>query len=176
MESHSEHPLVRSIRLAYLLFLKGVVFALTAVAGLAVFLMIGIICADVLLRLPWINKPFVGAYDIVRIAGAVALAGALPYTTAVKGHVAIEYFFHKLGPVSRIAVDSIMRLLSIILLGFLGWQSLLYGRSMHISGQVSQTLQIPLFWLPWIIGICCFAAALVVVYQLVFPRREMIKP
>jgi len=47
---------------------------------------------------------------------------------------------------------------------------------MYISGQVSQTLQMPLFWLPWIIGICCFAAALVVVYQLLFPRQEMIKP
>jgi len=176
MDSHSEHDVVRRIRQAYLQFLKGVVFGLTAVSGVAVFVMIGIICADVLLRLPCINRPFVGAYDIVRIAGAVALAAALPYTTAVKGHVAIEYFFHKLGPVSRIAVDSVMQLLSIMLFGFLGWQSLLYGRSMYISGQVSQTLQMPLFWLPWIIGICCFAAALVVVYQLLFPRQEMIKP
>jgi TRAP-type C4-dicarboxylate transport system permease small subunit len=145
-------------------------------SGAALFIMIGVICADVLLRLPGINKPFVGAYDIVRIAGAITLAGALPYTTAVKGHVAIEYFFHKLGRTSRIVVDSAMRLLSIILFAFLGWRSVGYGQDLYRNNQVSQTLQIPLFWLPWVIGLCCFVSLLVIAYQLACPKQEMIKP
>ena len=164
------------LRVGYLRFAKVLVFTLAFISGAGLFVMIGIICADVVLRLPIINKPFMGAYDIVRIAGAITLAAALPYTTAVKGHVAIEYFFHKLGHTSRIVVDSVMRLLSMILFGFLGWRSIEYGLEMYKNNQVSQTLQIPLFWLPWAIGFCCFASLLVIGYQLACPQQEMMKP
>jgi len=156
--------------------LKAAVYALALVSAASVLAMIGVICADVVLRLPFINKPFVGSYDIVRIAGALALAAALPYTTAVKGHVAIEYFFHKLNRTNRMVVDSVMRLLSIAMFVFLGGRSILYGMELYRSKQVTQTLQWPIFWLPMVIGVCCFVVALVVVHHLVYPRREMIKP
>ena len=48
-----------------------------------------------------------GALDLGKGCGALVIAGALPYTTAVKGHVAIEYFFHKLGRRGRIVVDTL---------------------------------------------------------------------
>ncbi len=155
--------------------LRQVVFVLLGVSAVSIFVMIGVTCADVILRLPWINRPFIGAYDIVRIAGAVTLATALPYTTAVKGHVAIEYFFHKLGRTSRMVVDSVMRLLSMALFGFLGWRSMLYGQNLRRINQVSQTLELPIFWVPMVIGMCCFVVVLVVTYHLIRPRGEMIK-
>ena len=156
--------------------LKILVYALACMSGASVFVMIGVICADVAMRLPMINRPFTGAYDIVRIAGAIALAAALPYTTAVKGHVAIEYFFHKLSRTWRIVVDSIMRLLSMALFGFLGWRSILYGLDLRTSKQVTQTLQLPIFWLPMVIALCCFTVVLVILHHLIYPKREMIKP
>lgn len=156
--------------------LKMLIYALLYLSGTAVFVMIAVTCADVVLRMPWINRPFIGAFDIVRIAGAVALSAALPYTTAVKGHVAIEYFFHKLGRTPRLIVDSLMRLLSMALFAFLGWRSIFYGLDLHKNKEVSQTLQIPLFWIPIVIGSCCFVVVLVVTYHLLYPRREMIKP
>jgi TRAP-type C4-dicarboxylate transport system permease small subunit len=166
----------RLIEQGCIMSLKAAVFALLFVSGLAVLIMIAVTCADVILRLPWINRPFIGAYDIVRITGAIALAAALPYTTAVKGHVAIEYFFHKLNRTPRIVVDSIMRLLSMALFAFLGWRSIQHGISLHRTSQVSQTLQIPLFWLPIVIGVCSFVVVLVVTHHLIYPKREMIKP
>lgn len=156
--------------------LKLVIFALAAVSGAALMVMIGTICLDVVIRTRWINRPFIGAYDIVRITGAITLAAALPYTTAVKGHVAIEYFFHKLNRASRLVVDSLMRLLSIALFVFLGWRSILYGMDLRRTGQVTQTLQMPIFWLPWFIGLCSFVVALVILYHLLCPKRELIKP
>ncbi len=176
-----EHPdrlsAGRKIEHGCIRILRGVVFGLLYLSGASVLVMIGTVCADVVLRLPWINRPFVGAYDIVRICGALTLAAALPYTTAVKGHVAIEYFFHKLNRTSRLVVDSLMRLLSMALFGFLGWRSILYGLELSRPPQrVSQTLQIPLFWVPLVIGFCCFVVVLVVLVHLLYPRREMIKP
>lgn len=201
MNTTAEYPsLGRRIEHGCIQGLKGVIFTLLFVSAAGVLVMIGTICADValrlpsefadkmrgsqigsfladlILRLPWINVRIVGAYDIVRIAGAISLAAALPYTTAVKGHVAIEYFFHKLNRTSRIVVDSAMRLLSMGLFGFLGWRSVLYGQELYDTHQVTQTLQWPIFWLPMVIGFCCFVVMLVITYHLVYPRREMIKP
>jgi TRAP-type C4-dicarboxylate transport system permease small subunit len=156
--------------------LRIVVYALAIISGAGVLAIMLITCADVILRLKWINHPFVGAYDIVKIAGTLSLATSLPYTTAVKGHVAIEYFFHKLNRRGRLVVDSLMRLLTMVLFAFLAWRSVLYGLDFHRTGQVSQTLQLPVSWVPYVIGFCCAVVVLVTGYNLVHPGREMIKP
>ena len=156
--------------------LRLVVYVLVVVSGLGVLTIMGVTCADVILRLKWINRPFVGAYDIVKIAGALSLAAALPYTTAVKGHVAIEYFFHKLNRGGRFIFDTVIRLLGMALFAFLAWRSVLYGLAFHRNEQVSLTLQLPIFWVPWVMAFCCAVVFLVIAHNLVHPGREMIKP
>jgi TRAP-type C4-dicarboxylate transport system permease small subunit len=165
-----------SISAAYCRALRFVVNALLVVAGLGVLTMMVVTCVDVVMRLPWINRALLGAYDIVKITGALTLAAALPYTTAVKGHVAIEYFFHKLNRRGRIITDAVIRLLGMAFFAFLSWQSVVYGLALRDSGQVSQTLQLPVFWVPYVIGVCCGVVVLVIAYNLVHPGREMIKP
>jgi len=167
---------LKALSAAYTRVLRIVVYVLIAVAGMSVLAMMAITCADVILRLKWINRPFVGAYDIVKIAGALSLATALPYTTAVKGHVAIEYFFHKLNRCGRIVLDTLIRLLGMALFAFFAWRSVVYGLNLHRNGQVSQTLQLPVFWVPFVIGFCCAVVVLVIGHNLIHPGREMIKP
>ena len=166
----------RAVSAAYGKALRVVVFALAVISGAGVLAIMLVTCADVILRLRWINHPFVGAYDIVKIAGAISLAAALPYTTAVKGHVAIEYFFHRLNRRGRLVIDSLIRLLGMALFAFLAWRSVLYGLAFCRTGQVSQTLQLPVFWVPYVIGFCCAIVVLVTAHNLLHPGREMIKP
>lgn len=159
----------------YLKALRVIVYTLAFASGIGVFIMILTTCADVVFRR--FGYPVVGAYDIVKIAGALTLAFAMPYTTAVKGHVAIEYFFHKLNRTTRIAVDSILRIMAMMLFVFLCWRSILYGNEFLHNNQVTQTLQMPIFWVPYVIGFCCAIVVLVIGYNLVHPGRgEMIKP
>ena len=153
-----------------------IVHILVVMAGLGVLTMVAVTCIDVILRLPGINRSLFGAYDIVKITGALTLAATLPYTTAVKGHVAIEYFFHKLNHRGRIVVDTIIRLMGMALFGFLSWRSFIYGMNLHRIGQVSQTLQLPVFWIPYVIGFCCGIVVLVIGHNLAHPGQEMIKP
>jgi TRAP-type C4-dicarboxylate transport system permease small subunit len=161
---------------AYTKVLRIVVYALVGMAGLGVLAIMAVTCADVFLRLPWIKRSLLGAYDIVKILGALSLAAALPYTTAVKGHVAIEYFFHKLGPAGRAVLDTLIRLMGMAFFVFLAWRSVLYGLDLHRYAQVSQTLQIPLFWVAHVIAFCCAVVVLVIGHNLLHPGREMIKP
>ncbi|HOZ47909.1 MAG TPA: TRAP transporter small permease [Candidatus Hydrogenedentes bacterium] len=152
----------------------AVVLLLSVVAGLGVLTMMVVTCLDVILRL--FGSPLIGAYDIVRLAGAVTIACALPYTTAVKGHVAIEFFFQMLSRRGRILVDTLARSIGMGLFGLLAWQSVVYGNGIKSSGQVTATLQIPLFWLPYVLALCCGVVVLVIFHNLMHPGREMIKP
>ena len=100
----------------------------------------------------------------------------MPYTTAVKGHVAIEYFFHKLSHLGRIIVDTIIRLLSMALFTLLTIRFVKYGASLKKAGQVTATLQMPVFWVPYVMSISCAVVVLVILYNMVHPGKEMIKP
>lgn len=155
-------------------WLRGAVWGVSALASLGVLAMMSIVCADVLMRR--FGRPWVGAFDLVRICGAVTIACALPLTTAVKGHVAVEYFFHKLSRPWRIIVDSLSRLICAALFGLLCWRNIEYGRRLLRDGQVTMTLGIPLFWVPWVIALGCGLTTLVILYHLLQPGRELIRP
>jgi TRAP-type C4-dicarboxylate transport system permease small subunit len=155
-------------------FLMAVVYALAAVAAVSIMVMMMITCVDVLLRV--FNRPIKGAYDLVQIAMIITITGALPYATAVKGHVAIEVFYHKLSRTGRIIMDTFIRLLAMALFVLLGIKSLTYGQHLKATGQVTMTLGIPLFWVPCLITFSSFVVVLVIFYNLLNPGKEMIKP
>lgn len=154
--------------------IRLLVMAAAVISGVAILAMIGITCLDVLLRA--LGRPFTGSYDIVRFAGAVTIAGALPYTSAVKGHVAIEYFFHKLNRPGRIVVDTVCRLILLGLFSTFTWQCIQQGNALKRSNVVSLSLGIPQFWIPYIIAVSCLLTTFVVFHNLLHPGREMIKP
>lgn len=159
---------------AYSKLLRGSVFVLAIISGAGIMTMMIVTCLDVILRI--FRCPLVGAFDIVKISGAVSIAAALPYTTAVKGHVAIEYFFQKLSRRSRIITDTIVRMLGIGLFSFICHRSMLYAAALKKSGQVTLTLQFPVFWIMYFIAFSCALVALVILYNLLHPGKEMIKP
>jgi TRAP-type C4-dicarboxylate transport system permease small subunit len=158
----------------YSLLVRRLVLVLAACSGVGIVVMMVTTCADVIMRL--LGHPIAGSVDIVQLSSGVALACALPYTTAVKGHVAVEFFFHKLRPLGRIVVDTVARLLGMVLFGVLCWHSFLYGLSQQSSGRVTATLQVPTFWLLYVTAFACGSVVLVILHNLLHPGREMIKP
>ena len=154
--------------------LRALVSFLGLVAAAGLVAMVLVTSLDVGLRV--FHRSLTGAYDLVKIACALTVAAALPYTTAIKGHVAIEYFFHKFGPRGRVVVDVAMRLLGMGLFSLLAWGSVQYGNSLKQSGEVSLTLQLPVFWVPYVLAASCGLVVLIKLYHLTHPGRPMIKP
>ena len=136
--------------------------------------MIVVVCADVIMRM--FSRPIKGALDIVKLSSAVTIACALPYTTAVKGHVAIEYFFLKLSKRWKIIVDTFARTLYIALFCLFSYESYQYGYMLKRTGQTMQTLQIPEHYTAWIISVACGVVVLVIIHNLMRPGRLLIKP
>ena len=144
------------------------------IAGVGILFMMAVTCADIILRRLGTSIP--GAYDLVRIAGGITIAAALPLTTAVKGHVAIEYFFHRLGRRGRIVVDSAMRTIQTVGFLFAAIAFLRRGNRLLRSGEVMPTLQCPIFWLAWLIAFMCLLTALVSLFHLLRPGRNFLRP
>lgn len=154
--------------------LRGAIVGLAAVGCLAIVAMACVTVADVVGR--QFGVPVRGAYDLVRLLGAVAMACALPLTKAVKGHIAIEYFFQKMGRGGRAVVDTLMRLALFALFTALTWEFARQGWLFQQSGEQTATLHLPVFWVFWVLSLACAATAAVTLWHLLHPGRSMMRP
>ena len=154
--------------------LRWTTHALAAVGGCAVAGIVLVTVGDVVGRR--FGLPVKGAYDLVRVLGAIAMVCALPLTKAVKGHIAIEYFFQKMGARGRAAMDTAMRLVLLALFGLLAWQFVGQGNQFLASGETTATLHMPMFWVPWLAAFACLVTAGVTLWHLLHPGRSMIRP
>ncbi len=153
---------------------RGLVFFLTVISGLGIIFMMTITCLDIILRL--FGHPITGVYDIIKLSSAITICCALPYTTAVKGHVSVEYFFLKLNRRGRVIVDTVTRVLTMSFFGLLAYRCFHYGLSLYSSGEATATLQIPTFWVMYVISFSCVIVVFVIFEHLLHPGKEMIKP
>ncbi len=154
--------------------LRTAVRGSAAVTAVGIAAMMVITCADIVMRA--VGRSLVGAYDLVRVAGAVSMACALPYITAVKGHVAIEYFLHKMRRPIRLFVERLLNTAGAALFVLLGSETIRSGSRIKLRGEVTATLQLPLFWVWWVIGFCCLVTAAVLAAAALDPRKELMKP
>ncbi len=158
----------------YVQLLRRIVSVLGVVAGAAVVAMIAVTCVDVVGR--FFGWPLKGTYDLVMMLGAITIACGLPYTTGCKGHVAIEFFWQRLSRRGRIVVDTLSRLITISMFSFLTWRFIQYGAELRTSGQGTATLGWPVFWLAWLMALCTGVMTLVILYHLMHPGKELMKP
>jgi len=154
--------------------LQAVIKAWIWLSSAAVLAMIAITFVDITLRM--LRVRFIGAMDLMQIAGVISIAAALPYTTAVNGHVAIEFFFHKLSHRGRLVLGSLLKTMTLALFAFTSYQCWIYGNNLRDNNQVTMTLHVPQCWMMYLISVSLAMVVLVVLYSLLFPNRELMKP
>jgi TRAP-type C4-dicarboxylate transport system permease small subunit len=162
-------------RIIYKRLLRGLVVGLCFLSATGIVLMMSITSFDVVSRVLF-KHPLRGANDLVSVCAAITLSASLPYTTSLKGHVAIEFLFLKLSRrgrrIGNIAVHSVIA----VLFALFAWQCVVYGNAMLDKNQSMVTLRWPLFWVPYVMAVCCAATVLVVLEHIVYPDKELIKP
>lgn len=122
-------------------------------------------CVDVVMRRSF-NHPIPGTYEIVGLLGALLISFALAYTTAQKGHIAVEFLVQRLSKKIQRVIDAANQLLGITLFVILSWQSVLYAMDLKESGEVSMTVQMPIH--PFVFGIAIGCALVSLVLALDF--------
>jgi TRAP-type C4-dicarboxylate transport system permease small subunit len=155
-------------------FLSHIV-RISALAGAIALLAIALITvADIIGR--QFGHPVPGAYDLVRLLGAAAIAAALPLSKAAKAHIAIEYFFQKLRRPGRVLLDTLCRLLLLALFLYLAWEFARQGEIFRQSGETTVTLHLPVFWVLWVASAASFLTSLVTLWHLFHPGRTLFRP
>ena len=125
------------------------------IAGVAIFIMMVLTCADVVLR--FLRRPIPGTYELVCFLGATAVSFAMAYTSVQKGHVEVSLFVRMFPERIQGVIGSITSLFGLILFVFIMWQSVLYGNDLRTTAEVSLTLQLPFY--PFVYGIAFSAGA-----------------
>ena len=147
---------------------------LAAFSGILLLAIIGLTIADIIGRR--LGHPLLGAMDLVQILICLSTACAMPYVTALKGHIAVEFLFQRLAPVKRIFWDTINRLAAVAFFTCLVIVCMKHGARLLEQKAVALSLGIPLFWVLWVVGGAFITMLLVIIYNLNHPGREMTRP
>ena len=115
--------------------------------------------ADVILRT--FRRPIVGTFELVAFSSALIFGFSIPYTSWKKGHINVDSLVLKLPQAARKTLNVITKCTGIGLFLIIGWNLIILGMDLRKAGEVSPTLQIPFYPIPYGIGICCFIECLV---------------
>ncbi|GAB6272374.1 MAG: TRAP transporter small permease [Smithellaceae bacterium] len=118
------------------------------IAGIAVIAMMLLSTADVVLR--QFGKPIPGTYELVGFLGTIVVSFALGFTSLEKGHIAVELLVSKLPLRTQLAIETFTNLFSFLIFGLMTYQAVIYTLDIRKSGEVSSTLQMPIY--PFIFG------------------------
>ncbi len=118
------------------------------VACAAVIAMMLLSTADVVLRM--FGKPIPGTYELIGFLGTIIVSFALAFTSMEKGHIAVEILVEKLPQRAQFAIETFTNLVSFLVFGLITHQAFIYALDIKKSGEVSLTLQMPIY--PFIFG------------------------
>lgn len=130
----------------------------------SVVVMMLLTCSDVVLR--FFRHPIPGTYEMVGFTGAILVSFSLAHTSIKRGHIAVDFLVTKFSPKVQLIVDRVNSVICAVLFGLISWQSVFYALDTKNAGEVSMTLQMPIF--PFIFGIAAGCGILSIVLVLRF--------
>jgi len=125
-------------------------------AGVALAAMMFFAVADMALRRLGITVA--GSYEVIGWLSAGALALALGSVQQHRGHVAIDLLRTRLGQRPRAGLDFLMSLFALLLFAAVTWYVFAYGRLLHQTGSLSETLRVIVY--PWVYVVAAGSAGL----------------
>lgn len=141
-----------------------VAFVPTALAVTALFVMMVMTFADVVMRSAF-NTPIEAATELTRILMAILVFSALPVVSGRGDHIAVDLtdpLFGKAGGRWRDAV------ISLICGGMLWWPAervIVLAERARSYGDVTEYLGIPQFYIAWFIAVLTYATAAVLILR-----------
>jgi TRAP-type C4-dicarboxylate transport system permease small subunit len=138
---------------------------LNVVAGIALTFMMLLTVADVLLRAG--GYPIVGTYELSALFLGLVIAFGIPQVSLDRGHVYMEFLLEKLSKRGKKLMASTTRLLCMGLFAFIGVNLLKVGAGFKASGEVTATIQLPIYPVAYGVAVCCFLECTVFLFEIV---------
>lgn len=147
----------------------GISRVMYVIAGMSLASIMFLTVLDVVLRT--FKRPIVGTYDLVGLLGALVIGFSLPQTSRTLGHVAMDFVTSKLKSGIQQGLRIFTRLLAIGLFVIIGWNMFELGNDYWTSGEVTPTLQLPMYPVCYAVASACVIECLVLVLE-VFAKKD----
>ena len=134
------------------------------IGGFALLLMIGIACANMLLR-P-LGSPLKGAYELVGFLGAMTVAFALGYAQITRAHISVDILATRYSKKTSKIMNIISSLLGVIFFILVAWQVSVFGTTIWERGETSETLRIIYHPFVYAVAISCLLLAFILFIDL----------
>ncbi len=121
---------------------RGLTWCAAQIAKLALVVIMLVIVANVILRIPW--RPIGGTVEIVEMAGAVLLSLGIAYTAINRGHIAVGVLVERLPIRIQGLVETAVCLISLFFSFILARELVFYAIKMADRGYVTGHLGIPI--------------------------------
>jgi len=138
---------------------------ISVISVLALTVMILLICYDVLAG-KLLNKPFAGFLEVVSLSQLFAMSFAMGITFLAGQHIKIEMLLQYFPKRVQATIKSLINLIGFILFVIIIWQLIVLARSFQVSGQVTDTVMIPLYPFVYATAFAFVPVCLALLYQL----------
>jgi len=138
---------------------------LNIIAGIALTFMMLLTVADVILRTG--GQPIIGTYEIVALSLALVIGFGIPQVSIDRGHVYMEFLLVKLSKRGRNVMNTLTRLLCLILFAFIAYNLLNVGALYRASGEVTSTIKLPFYPVAYGVAFCCFLECIVLIFDII---------
>jgi TRAP-type C4-dicarboxylate transport system permease small subunit len=143
---------------------------LNIIGGIALTFMMLLTVTDVFMRAG--GRPILGVYELVSLSLAIVIGFSIPQVSLGRGHVYMEFVLEMLPKWQRAVLNTLTRVMCILLFAIIGYNLFLIGGEFRTSGEVSSTLKLPFFPIAYCVGVCCFIECLVFMLQIAKIWRE----
>ncbi len=119
-----------------------------------------LVVANIILRVT-ISTPIKATYDMVVVLTTVVISLSVAYCAVKDGHVAVSLLVQRFSKKVQNVIDFITGSISIVILILVTWNVLKHAQTMHLNGEVTNTVGIP--FAPFIVIIAVGIAMLALV-------------
>ncbi len=122
-------------------------------------------CADVVGR--YLGHPIFGSVEIVGFMATLTAALALPYTHEARGHAGVEIVARLLSARTKAIMELCTYGVSMLLFAIVTWRMVIYGATIHRSGEVSMNLEFPMHYVIFLTAFCFLVLTLTILEDVI---------
>ena len=123
------------------------------IGGAALLIMMGISCANMLLR-PF-GVPLKGAYELAGFLGALTIALPLGYAQITRAHISVDILASQFSMRTQRIMNAISSFLSMIFFALVAWQVFVFATTIWKRSETSETLRIIYHPFIYAVAFCC---------------------
>lgn len=135
--------------------LKKVARILNGAGACTSLLMVILVTIHVLSRALF-SKPLMGTVELEELMIVILVFGGIAYTQITRNHISVDFITARLPDSFKINLETVTNIVSSLFFFILTWQSLVQAREQFADGTATFDLQIPLFWVMWIVALGFF--------------------